>query len=338
MGALGRKKRKQTLNASEKRTLALAFTVLAVGAGAAYAARKRLARLALRAHFPDTFPLRFHGPALPTPAPFVHAATKAVSRMLTGNFVKDMQSALTGAGYSTGGVDGVWGRNTSSAALGYQSAKGLTRTGLPEADLVHALGVTPPPLPLYIGSNIASALQSGFGGIAQNVLDMVKLFLHESDGMQPSIQNPQGFVGIFQLSQKYIQPLTGLTVDAFKALTAAGQVPFAAKFLLQNARAFHAPLPLSGRDLYWLNYLPATYKPGADDGYPFVWSNDTYAKPSGERVSFPGVYTQNRNLDHGGKGFITAGDMALALNDGAKAHPAIYASLASALSSPLGVA
>jgi hypothetical protein len=247
-------------------------------------------------------------------------------------FVEEIQSALTAAGFDTDGVDGAWGPKTSAAAAFYQSSKGLPVTGLPEPALAHALGVAIPPLPSSLAS-LPAALASHLPGIATSVMGAVKLMLHES-GMNPQLIPGSPAVGIFELLVTLVQSVTGMTPQQFGNLSAAQQVPYAARFW----RAKGLKLPVSPRDLYWVNYLPDAYVEGAPDSYAFVWKDDTFqSKSRGARVPYHGVYTQNENLDHplpgttSRKGYVTAGDMAIALDDGATGSPSLYAALADAL-------
>lgn len=239
------------------------------------------------------------------------------------SFVIRMQSALNAAG-ATLKVDGVWGPLTSKAATMVQLARNLPATGLPEPALAMALGVVLPTIPTQL-VGVAEALDDSMHGLV-DPLEALKLLLHES-GLDASIENEEGYVGIFQISQAYL-PNFKLTVDAFKALTAAQQVPFAARWWLSITKQFKASLPVSGRDLYWLNFLPASYLQGADDSHVIADEDETYMKPDGTWHPYPGVYSDNKDLDHGAKGQITAGDMALALNDGVCQHAATYATIA----------
>jgi hypothetical protein len=242
------------------------------------------------------------------------------------SFIMQFQTALNDAG-ATLAVDGDWGPLTSKGATMVQLARNLPATGLPEPTLAAALNVTIPNVPPAL-VGVAAALAKTMVGLVDSI-DALKLLLHES-GLDASIENAEGYVGIFQISQAYL-PNFGLTVEAFKAMPAAAQVPYAARWWDGVVKGFRASLPVSGQDLYWLNYLPASYLPGADDGYAFVKSDNTYRTPGGAWRPYAGVYTDNTNLDHGDKGFITAGDMALALGDGACQHAATYAAIASEL-------
>ena len=124
------------------------------------------------------------------------------------------------------------------------------------------------------------------------------------------------------------------------ALSAAQQIPYAAKFWRGVASKFSLPLPLTSRNLYWANYLPATVVPDAADDYVFVKDDNTILlRGASTWIHKPGYYTQNESLDHpltpGGphKGYITAGDMAQAASRAAMgSNAATYAAIADALS------
>jgi Putative peptidoglycan binding domain len=255
-----------------------------------------------------------------------------------GNFTSLVQQALTNAGFDTQGIDGAWGAHTSAAASAYQTAHGMTPTGLPEAELVRALGVAIPPYPN--AADIASAL-AGLSDVAVP-RDALKIMLGES-GLNPgpaSVAYHDGKPvagGVFGLL--VTQMPDGMSFDDWLALSAAQQIPYAAKFWRSIASKFSLPLPLTARNLYWTNYLPATVVPDAADDYVFVKSNDTYLPKGGDWTYHAGFYTENESLDHpltpGGppKGYITAGDMGLAANRGAMNNPATYAAITDALSS-----
>lgn len=318
------------------------LALLGLGTGIVYVAKREGISLPKLPKIPsgkDLFKLLPYAPLLP----FAPLALPLVPGMLavyaytnSSDFTKRMQTALTQAGFPTKGIDGVWGGNTAAAAMGFQSSKGMPTTGLPDPPLAAALNVPLPAVPNFLGSGFASTLASEVNGIVQDPMDAVKLLLHES-GLNPSATAKTASgqpvaTGIFQLLVNSVPTFTGMPVKAFNALSAAAQVPFAARWWKQMASGFGAKLPVSGRDLYWLNYLPAAYSSGAPDSYMFVKNNDTYLNAKSKLWnSLPGVYSQNRNLDHGNKGYITAGDMALALNDGARANPMLYAGIANAL-------
>jgi hypothetical protein len=258
---------------------------------------------------------------------------------LTGRFTADVQQALTNAGYPTA-VDNDWGSGTKASVQAFQNANNMGATGLPEPEVLHALGI---PIPSYPGAaDIANALASTLGGVVAP-RDAVKILLSES-GMESglkSINYQKGVpvaAGVFQLLVSEIPAFTGMSLDQWITLTPAQQVPYAAKFWKQKAAGNGAHPPLSPRDLYWLNYLPATYVAGAPDDYVFVKDDDTWLNRStGQWIHNAGYYTQNTGLDHPltpngpKKGYITAGDMALAADRATMGNPATYAAIADAV-------
>jgi Putative peptidoglycan binding domain len=285
-----------------------------------------------------------HPPAqrtLPTPR-----GTRVIAT--PGGFVSLVQQTLTNAGFDTGGVDNDWGSHTSAAAIAFQTAHGMTPTGLPEPELLRALGISIPAYPN--AADIAGALTTTLNGVV-DPRDALKIMLGESEMnpaavayLDPETKTEPVAGGVFGLLVTQTQNLTGMSFSDWIQLSAAQQIPYAAKFWKQITAGFGAPLPVSARDLYWLNYLPATYVPGAPDDYVFVRSNDTFLRRGSSTWEHAaGYYTQNEGLDHpltpGGtrKGFITAGDMGLAAARGAMKNPATYAAIADAIS-PEGVA
>jgi hypothetical protein len=257
-----------------------------------------------------------------------------------GNFVSLAQQALTNAGFDTQGIDNDWGSRTSTAASAYQTAHGMTPTGLPEPELLRALGVA---IPSYPDSAAIAAALAGLSDVAEP-RDALKIMLGES-GMNPAAVAYEDAAktkpvagGVFGLL--VTQMPDGMSFDDWLALSAAQQIPYAAKFWRGVASRFSLPLPLTARNLYWANYLPATVVPDASDDYVFVKSDDTILRRGSSTWEYDkGFYTQNESLDHplvpGGprKGYITAGDMAQAASRAAMdRNAATYASIADALS------
>lgn len=59
-----------------------------------------------------------------------------------GGEVTQIQQKLNNLGYSTGGVDGVYGKQTERAVIAYQKANGLTVDGIAGSQTLKSLGVT----------------------------------------------------------------------------------------------------------------------------------------------------------------------------------------------------
>ncbi|MGD7008779.1 L,D-transpeptidase family protein [Metabacillus sp. 84] len=61
-----------------------------------------------------------------------------------GAAVSDLQRKLTGIGYRTNGIDGIFGSNTERAVLSFQKARGLTVDGIAGPQVWGALKSSPP--------------------------------------------------------------------------------------------------------------------------------------------------------------------------------------------------
>lgn len=163
--------------------------------------------------------------------------------------------------------------------------------------------------PSYLGDTFAQSLVDQSATLGANPLDILKLLISESGGaLQPSAWNPRGFsagqgaVGINQLAPVNYGYITnaGYTVDSYKQLTAEQQLPVVFAYF-QNVMRGAGLTSISGRDLYWLNFLPATYVADAPDDYVIVSSSSGY-------------YTNNSGMDHGSKGYISPGDLQIMLD------------------------
>jgi hypothetical protein len=69
---------------------------------------------------------------------------------------------------------------------------------------------------------------------------------------------------------------------------------------------------ISGRDLYWLNWVPALFVPNSPDSYVIQNQGDPY---------------YSADLDIGGKGYITAGDLQTRLNNMETNNPDLWSYL-----------
>jgi peptidoglycan hydrolase-like protein with peptidoglycan-binding domain len=158
-----------------------------------------------------------------------------------GGFVRTVQHALTNAGFDTGGADNDWGSHTYAAARAFQSAHGMTTTGLPEPELLRALGVAIPSYPQ--AQAIASALAGNLAGVVEP-RDALKIMLGES-GMNPAAvayhDSKPVAGGVFGLLVTETQNLTGMSFSDWIQLSAAQQIPYAAKFWRQITSGFGAP-------------------------------------------------------------------------------------------------
>ena len=67
--------------------------------------------------------------------------------LMRGEIVKDLQNRLVEAGYSVGGVDGVFGTGTETALMWYQYDNGMDATGFVDPATAVALGFESPANP-----------------------------------------------------------------------------------------------------------------------------------------------------------------------------------------------
>ena len=67
--------------------------------------------------------------------------------MMSGPLVRQLQQRLTADGFGTGGIDGVFGRQTDTAVRAFQKSKGLAVDGVAGHDTLAALGIKQQPAP-----------------------------------------------------------------------------------------------------------------------------------------------------------------------------------------------
>jgi hypothetical protein len=169
--------------------------------------------------------------------------------------------------------------------------------------------------PSYLGDTFASSLVTWSKSIGVDPLDALKLFLSES-GLQPTATNSNGFpsgqyaAGINQLSPGNWSYFAPMSAGQYTSLTAEQQLPYAFAYWKAVANS-HNLTTISGADLYWLNFLPATFVPFATDDHVIV-------------TSASGYYTNNTGLDHGSKGYITKGDLRKSLDAQESIHTTLW--------------
>ncbi len=235
-----------------------------------------------------------------------------------------------------------WAETTIPARYGEHPFAAMRRLHLQRADLdgvpfVFELGQWRPlkgqtmgqasALPGYLGDTFPASLVSWSQSIGADPLDVLKLLLSES-GLQPSARNSTGFpegefaVGLNQLAPVNWGYFSPMSADDYAALTAEQQLPYVFAYFSASMKA-HGLSKISGRDLYWLNFLPATFVPFSTDLHQIVDSSSPY-------------YAPNAGLDHGGKGYITAGDLQKSLDAQEAAHPTLWPLVSGAIRQNVG--
>lgn len=219
-------------------------------------------------------------------------------------------------------VDGRWAEATVDARYGEHPFAACCRLGRKRPDMngmavllsggsVSMGAMTA--LPSSLGPDFPAILAQLSEKIGADPLDVLKLLLSES-GLQPTAANPRGFpagqfaAGINQLAPVNWHYFAPLTAAQYIALSAEEQLPYA--FAYFNTVMRGAGLSsITGRDLYVLNFLPAFYKSGQPDSAVLVSSSSGYYKNNASTDP-----SKPQGLDHGRKGYISYGDMQIALD------------------------
>lgn len=149
----------------------------------------------------------------------------------------------------------------------------------------------------------ARALAAGGGTIAPE--DVLAVTFFESAGFHPAAKNAAACVGLNQFcGATFTGAVPDLSADDYAALSAADQLT---RYIVPWWLAAKGGRRLdAAADLHWLNFKPAEYKPGSPDDA--VVTSD------------PIDLKDNPALVHGGKAFITKGDLTTSL-DKAKSQP-----------------
>jgi hypothetical protein len=168
--------------------------------------------------------------------------------------------------------------------------------------------------PDYFDTGWASVHVASAEYIGCDPLDLAELFVSESS-YNPSATNSIGCVGLNQICQASYGFITGAgySIGQYTQLTVSEQLPVVVSYF-QNWMSQYGLGAISARDLYWLNFLPATYVPGSSDSYVISQQGDPY-------------YSSNTGLDSGNKGYITAGDLQTRLDAQPAAQPNLWSYL-----------
>lgn len=160
-----------------------------------------------------------------------------------------------------------------------------------------------PPLPSDIDPQFPAALVAGAKELGVDPVGMAALLYIEGDGIRHEAVNPRGgAVGINQFDPPTQVLHYGFSsVAEYRDSSACVQFERAVMpFWRSITKQFgHGQTSFSARDLYWLNFLPATYVPNAPEDH-VITSNPAYVTPN------PGLSN--------GKPYIAASDITRALN------------------------
>jgi hypothetical protein len=176
---------------------------------------------------------------------------------------------------------------------------------------IRGLGQFSPPD--YFDAGWASVFVAGCQALGVDPSDAAALIIGESS-WTPTAKNSIGCVGLNQLCGRSQNLFTnqGYSVSDYLALPVSQQLtvgvfPYWTQ-MMQNAGLSS----ISGRDLYWLNWVPALYVAGSSDSYVIQNQGDPY---------------YSADLDIGGKGYITAGDLQIRLDNMRANNPDLWSYL-----------
>jgi hypothetical protein len=166
--------------------------------------------------------------------------------------------------------------------------------------------------PDYFDTGWASVFVAGCQGIGASPLDVAGLLVSESN-FNPGAQNSIGCVGLNQQCPGSQNFLSDMTVAQYLQLTVSEQLPYVFAFW-QNWLTQYGIGSISAAELYWLNFLPATFVPNSSSDYVISKSGDPY-------------YSSNTGLDTTGSGQITLGDLQTAIDNAKSNNPDLWSYL-----------
>jgi hypothetical protein len=162
----------------------------------------------------------------------------------------------------------------------------------------------------YFDTGWAGVFVAGCEALGASPLEVAELLMSESS-FNPGTRNSIGCVGLNQLcSSSYGFFTSDYSVDQYTQLTVGEQLPYVFSYW-QHWLSQYGLGSISARDLYWLNFLPATYVPNSPDSYVISSQGDAY-------------YGSNSGLDMNGDGQITAGDLQAKLDSMPDAQPDLW--------------
>jgi hypothetical protein len=172
-------------------------------------------------------------------------------------------------------------------------------------------GYSPPD---YFDTGWASVFVAGCESIGAYPLDVAGLLINES-GFNPGAQNADGCVGLNQICQSsYGIFSSDYSVSDYTQLTVSQQLPYVFAYFQQWLDKYNLS-SISAADLYWLNFLPATFVPNSPNSYVIATKGDGY-------------YDANASLDTTGSGTITKGDLQQVIQNAEDNNPDLFGYLA----------
>lgn len=119
------------------------------------------------------------------------------------------------------------------------------------------------------------ALVQGAASLGVDPRALANVMMSESD-LNPRAYNANGgAVGINQFMPRTLDGVApGMDPDDYRGLSASEQLHYALKFWGDLYNAHPGAREGGARDLYWLNFLPATYVPNAPDDYVITTNSE----------------------------------------------------------------
>jgi hypothetical protein len=122
------------------------------------------------------------------------------------------------------------------------------------------------------------ALVRGARGLGVDPRTLAGVMLSESDLNPRAFNANGGAVGINQFMPATLANVApGLSSDIYRTLSASQQLAYALAFWRALYNAHPGAREGGARDLYWLNFLPATFVPHAPDSYVLTRNPTTVA-------------------------------------------------------------
>lgn len=167
--------------------------------------------------------------------------------------------------------------------------------------------------PDYFDTGWASVLVAGAQSIGADPYDVAGLMIGES-GFNPTAQNSMGCVGLNQLcgGSQSVFTNAGYSVSDYLSLPVSQQLQIGVFPFWQQQMQNNGASTLSGAEIYLINWLPGYYKLGLSNSDTIVDSSSPY---------------YSADLDIGGKGYITLGDLGQRIQNMENNNPSLWSYL-----------